>query len=260
MPTFDSLLASILPARATASLTRRLLKVQGIGAGTRAAAGGEAKALRATLGDARAPVLFDVGANVGEWTRAAKTVSPDATIHAFEPSQVHRTHFTGNTKDLGDVHLSACALSAEAGSATLYKDAEVTGLASLTQRDLSHLGVEMDRTETVALRTLDDYCAEAGVTHIDFLKIDVEGHELDVLIGAQGMLGSGNIGAVQFEFGGCNVDTRTFMRDFHQLFDAHGYALHRIRPNGALSPVGAYREYHEQFATTNLIALPQDRQ
>lgn len=37
--------------------------------------------------------------------------------------------------------------------------------------------------------------------------------------------------------------------------EARGYGLHRIRPNRVLSPVGPNREYHEQFATTNLVAL-----
>lgn len=255
MPNLDGLLASLLPDRAAAALTRRLLKVQGIGAGTRAAAGGEAKALARAIGTAQRPVLFDVGANVGEWTRAAKQVCPGAIIHAFEPSQIHRTHFTSATKTLSDVTLAPFGLSDQSTTATLYKDSEITGLASLTQRDLREHGLRMDRTETVQLERLDSYMDAHQIPRIDFLKIDVEGHELDVLKGAEAALKAGRIQAVQFEFGGCNIDTRTYLRDFVRLFESYDMRLHRIRPNGVLQPLGVYRSYHEQFSTTNFVAL-----
>lgn len=257
MASLDALLAQIIPARLAASLTRRLLRAQGIGAGTRAGESGERRALARTLNGKHNPIVFDVGANVGAWTLGAKAVCPGAQIHAFEPSQSHRTQFDASTRALSDVTLVPTALSAETGTATLYKDQDITGLASLTQRELSHKGVTMDQTETIETQTLDGYVAAAGVSHIDYLKIDVEGHELDVLRGAQATLAANKIGAVQFEFGGCNVDTRTFLRDFYALFDGLGYTLHIIRPNGALAPMKGYREYYEQFATTNYLALPK---
>ena len=47
---------------------------------------------------------------------------------------------------------------------------------------------------------------------IDFFKIDVEGHEMDVLKGIGDKIS--NIKLIQFEFGGCNIDTRCFFQDF----------------------------------------------
>lgn len=53
----------------------------------------------------------------------------------------------------------------------------------------------------------------------------VEGHELDVLAGAEEALKS--VQLVQFEFGGCNIDTRTYFQDFFYFFQQHGFAIHR---------------------------------
>lgn len=254
MAGLDGILASLLPDRAAASLARRVLRAMGIGAGTRAAGSGEMAALAAVVHGAE-PVIFDVGANVGDWSTGALARFPGAELHVFEPSAAHLDRLRPALGDRPRA-INAVALGREAGTATLYKDADVTGLASLTRRDLSHKGIEMDRTETVEIDTLDAYAARHGIDRIDYLKIDVEGHELDVLQGAAGLLERGAIGAIQIEFGGCNVDTRTFLRDFHRLFEAHGFAMHRIRPNGGLAPVGPYREFLEQFATTNYVALP----
>lgn len=255
MSSLDHLLATLLPAGAAASLSRRLLGSLGIGSGGSSAKSGELKALRRALGGPE-PVVFDVGANVGDWSAGVLRVCPGATIHAFEPSAAHLARLRGRLADGGSVRVNGFALGAAAGEATLYKDQEITGLASMTRRDLGHLGVEMDESETIRVETLDAYAAREGIARIDYLKIDVEGHELDVLAGAEAMLASGAIGAVQFEFGGCNVDTRTFLRDFHRLFARHGFGLNRIRPNGRLAPIRRYREFDEQFATTNYLALP----
>jgi len=61
------------------------------------------------------------------------------------------------------------------------------------------------------------------------------------------------VGVVQFEFGGCNIDTRTFLQDFWYLLTGAGYRLHRLGPNG-LTPVDRYRETDEVFVTTNYFA------
>jgi hypothetical protein len=105
------------------------------------------------------------------------------------------------------------------------------------------------RAET---RTLDDVCAEECIAHIDLLKIDTEGHELAVLRGARRMIDSGSIDAIQFEFGGCAIDARTYLRDFFRLLGER-YQIHRVTPRGLL-PVD-YSEREEVFVSSNFLAL-----
>ncbi|WP_417423416.1 FkbM family methyltransferase [Hoeflea sp.] len=263
MSAIDTVIATILPSGLALSLARRLMKSAGLGHGGIVAKSGEMKAAAAALAQARVqtrtPVLFDVGGNIGEWTLAAKQMWPSAQVHVFEPSASHLEKLSQALTDLDGVTVNPVALGAAEGEATLYKDAEITGLASMTKRDLGHIGLSMDLSETIRIDTLDHYCARHGVEAIDMLKIDVEGHEFDVLKGGVDMLDQRKVAAVQFEFGGCNVDTRTFFRDFYDFFEARGYALNIAGPGGKLTPVRRYREFNEQFATTNYIAIRRGR-
>ena len=115
----------------------------------------------------------------------------------------------------------------------------------------------MDITESISVNTVDVYCEENNVSRIDFMKIDVEGHEFDVLSGATRMIESNSIGAIQFEFGGCNIDTKTYFRDFYNFFQRHNYTIYVIGRTGKLLPITNYTEYCEQFMTTNYVAIKQ---
>lgn len=229
MSAFDTIIATLLPPKLALSLARAGVQTP-------------------------APVLFDVGGNIGEWTLAAKQAWPAATVHSIEPSASHLQKFSAATGKLDGVTVNAAALGAEPGEAVLYKDAEITGLASMTKRDLTHVGLTMELSETIRVDTLDRYCAAHDVAAIDLLKIDVEGHEMDVLTGGLELLNQRQVAVIQFEFGGCNIDTRSFVKDF---FESRRYALHIIGPGGRLNPVTCYREFNEQFATTNYIAIRQ---
>ena len=64
------------------------------------------------------------------------------------------------------------------------------------------------------LSTLDLFCEREAIPNIDFLKIDTEGNELDVLEGAKKLLSGGKIKIIQFEFGECDVFSQSFFERF----------------------------------------------
>ena len=112
----------------------------------------------------------------------------------------------------------------------------------------------MEIQEKVQVTTLDRVVEDRGIGHIDLLKIDVEGHELDVLRGAKETLEADRIDIVQFEFGGCNLDTRTNFQDFYYLLkEQYRFALFIVTPAG-FEPIDTYRELYEQYVTTNFVA------
>jgi FkbM family methyltransferase len=215
---------------------------------------GELVAL-AYMADARpaASVVFDVGANVGAWTRQAARSWPAATIHAFEPSAAVFAQLQKATADL-NVRRVQSALSDRSGEAVLHAVPSLSGLSSLHDRDLTSHGMAMTEHEVVQLTTIDDYCRANAIEHIDVLKVDAEGHDLAVLAGAEAMLAAGQVGFIQFEFGGANIDSRTFVRDFVNLLGPT-HDVSRLLADGLESL--AYSEREEIFITANFLAIPR---
>jgi hypothetical protein len=60
---------------------------------------------------------------------------------------------------------------------------------------------------------------------------------------------------VAFEFGGSNIDSRSFFQDFYYFFKAQKFNLSRITPSGYLYPIKSYSELLEQFRCTNFVAV-----
>ncbi len=201
-------------------------------------------------------LAIDVGGNVGNYTGAIRTVHPGAEVHMFEPSKTNIDILMGRFSDDSQVTVQPFALSSSVSEATLYSDKPGSGLGSLTRRRLDHRGNDFDVSETISTRIFDDYWKETlGSRRIDLFKLDIEGHELDALNGSVEALA--NTRVVQFEFGGCNIDTRTFFQDFWYFFTERNFALYRITPGG-VALVDKYRERDEFFSTTNYLALAKE--
>jgi FkbM family methyltransferase len=199
----------------------------------------------------RNPLVFDVGANVGLFSKAILERSPLSRIVAFEPSALARSELRAMFSNDDRVTISPFALGNEIGSSTLWSNVEGSGLGSLTRRELQHFGIAFDNSEQVEVTTLDAWNENQQLSP-DFIKIDVEGHELDVLKGATKTIET--VKVIQFEFGGCNIDTRTFYRDFWNFFRDSGFELYRISKKGPLR-IANYDEEDEYFVTTNYLAV-----
>lgn len=244
-------------------LERAVLVAQylmGIGSGSGVESSGENAALRLLRRRWLGPYcIFDVGANQGQYLHSLASCFPpnDISVHCFEPSAETFRILASNVAQnyQNKVKLNNLALGKKPGELSLFYDAPGSGLASLTKRRLDHFGIKNDRSEVVRVDTLDNYCKEHAIEHIHLLKLDVEGHELDVLAGASEMLAKRAIDMVVFEFGGCNIDTRTFVQDFFYFFQAQNMSLFRIAPSGYLFPMTFYQETYEQFRATNFAAV-----
>lgn len=205
--------------------------------------------------------IFDAGANRGQFLNLALGClrNRKVSVHCFEPSLSAFELLSEAAQHRSDVFLNNCALGKVAGRRPLFYDSKASVYASLTKGNLTHRGIEMNQCEMVDVQTVDQYCLSRGIRQIDLLKIDVEGHELDVLEGASEMFRQSTVGFVTFEFGSASVDTRVFMKDYFAFFQAHGMRIARITPSGYCHELAGYKESLEQFRVTNLIGYKVDR-
>ncbi len=203
---------------------------------------------------ARTPALsVDVGANIGDYTTELRNRNPAMEIHVFEPARVNVEKLKVRFGADRNIHLNQLALSNTTGAVTLFSNSAGSGLASLNRRRLDHFGLRFDVEESVSSIRFEDYWADVlGRRVVDIAKLDVEGHELAVLDGFGQAVDSTRV--IQFEFGGCNIDTRTFFQDFWYFFAQRNFAIFRIAPHGA-EPIPQYRESDEFFETTNFVAI-----
>jgi FkbM family methyltransferase len=194
-------------------------------------------------------VLFDVGANQGEYANLLlKTFGTVASVHCFEPSPAT---FAMLERNVDRAVLHNYGLGDSEGILILNSDGEGSGLASLYNRNLKHIRIKLSHTEQVRITTVDDFCQSNGIDRIHLLKLDVEGYELKVLEGASRLLAARAIDFIQFEFGGCNIDSRTYFRDFFDML-APQYSVYRVVKDG-LKEIISYSETLEVFTTTNYL-------
>lgn len=199
-------------------------------------------------------IIFDVGANIGEYTKQIKNIFGNLPIriYSFEPSKSTYTKLKQNIGEQKNIFIYNIGFNDEDIVTNLYSNESSSGIASIYQRNLQHLETKLDQVDTIELTTVDNFCAKHSIPFIDFLKIDVEGNELKVLQGAKKMIENGNINYIQFEFGGTAIDAHIYFQDFFYLLKDK-YNIYRILRNG-LRPIYKYSELQENFITTNFFA------
>jgi FkbM family methyltransferase len=178
-------------------------------------------------------------------------LSPNAKIFAFEPSSIARKDLENSFAGEKRIEIFPFALSSSSGKAVLWSDKAGSGLGSLTKRRLDHFNIDFNVNEEIQILTLDEWNSSRRLKP-DLIKIDVEGHELDVLKGGECILKDTKL--VQFEFGGCNIDSRTYFQDFWYFFSSRGFSIYRVSPYGPIL-IAEYDEEDEHFRTTNYLAV-----
>jgi len=212
---------------------------------------GEARVLEVLRTDAPITVL-DVGAHHGGWAVEALARFPAARLHCFEIEPRNRNKLCAAVGSDPRVTIASCGLGRTAGSVDVWYDPEHPDMTS------SYATSGAQERVTCDVTTGDTYLRSAGIEAIDFLKVDVEGTDLDVLAGFQDTLLDGRIGVVQFEFTMWAAVARTWLGDFYDLLEPHGYTVGKIFPaNVEFRP---YTAEQEVFVRANYLAVHHSRQ
>lgn len=140
------------------------------------------------------PIVFDIGANLGQTILKVKKIFPNSYLHSFEPSKVCFKRITQDYGNVENVFLNNKAVGHEKGSLE-FNEYSWSALNSFFKR--AYTKSEIIDTYFVDIISVDDYCNENDIPYINLLKTDTEGFELNVLKGANKMM---NQNKVQFVF------------------------------------------------------------
>lgn len=179
-------------------------------------------------------VVFDVGANDGRTVLRIQEQLSGPRIFAFEPVTATYKTLVARTAHLPNVRTFPLALGAAPGRQPIYLS-EIDSMNSF-----SPAWSDGTRgTETVEVSTVDDVMLAQGIDFIHFLKVDTEGHELEVLKGADRALEGARIAILQLEVGVGQIAKEFLtLEQARQYLAPRGYLLRGIF-NQCLTRAGA---------------------
>jgi len=199
-------------------------------------------------------VVFDVGANVGDWSLAALDIEPNLSVYCFEPTNSIFAKLVNNLKNHNAFYFNI-ALSDKKDCKKFYclNEGQSEG-NSLFFREI--FKTREVQSSLIATDYLDSFCAMRNINKIDYLKIDVEGGEFDVLNGSNHLLHNHKITALQFEYGGCYLDAHITLKDILNLLTRSNYVIFRITSEG-LFHISQWTPSLENYEYANYFAMVQ---
>lgn len=217
-------------------------------------ASGEERFLQKYLGRKLGGVVFDVGANVGGYSRKVLRVCPQATVYAFEPHPKTYKTLEKAIDHPGFFPINAAVGEAE-GETSLFDYMEQDGSshASIYRGVIENIHKAASIEHRVKIIDLLGFARSKNLEKIDLLKVDTEGNEFGVLKGIYDYIKDGKVEAIHFEFNEMNVSSRTYFKDFWDLLS--NYDLYRLLPDGMIQ-IDTYNPvFCEIFAYQNIVAI-----
>ncbi|MEG4454186.1 FkbM family methyltransferase [Microcoleus sp. N9_A1] len=204
-------------------------------------------------------VVFDIGANIGSWTNQVLNICPDVQIHLFEPAPpIYQTLLQNLAEPIknGQLVLNNLAVAHQQEIREFYYYEKSSGWSTLHRRFEIEKQYNIDSPQPfqVLTATLDDYVQTRAIKRINFLKIDTEGGELEVLYGATHLLQKGKVDYIQFEYGGTFVDANITLKQVFEHLQKFRYTIFKILPN-ALQPLLQFLPEYENYEYSNFLAV-----
>lgn len=170
-------------------------------------------------------VFFDIGANQGQTINKMINHYPEAKIHAFEPSKNCFESLKSTFKNK-KISLHNLAIGSNSGQLE-FNEYSWSALNSFLKR--AYGSAKILETYLVEVTTIDEFCKNNAISHINFLKTDTEGYELNVLKGASEMMKQNRIQFVYVEiFFNENYVGQSSFGDIYNFLLENGFELVRF--------------------------------
>lgn len=146
------------------------------------------------MSDIKNPIIFEIGARKGEDTEIIAKNCHHAEIFAFEPLIEHHQDLYKIEQQYKNIYTYSNAIGHINGISKFYVSSDPANFkgSSSLRKPKEHLNafthVKFDEEREIIVSRLDDFCYDYSISHIDFLWMDVQGAELDIIAGGQEML------------------------------------------------------------------------
>lgn len=200
--------------------------------------------------DSSMMVAFDVGANQGEWVQGVLVESENCKVYCYEPVPSTFSRLEAVVSDDRAVLINK-ALSESSGEVTINSVKDNPYLSSMHDVSFYEDGHDVESI-VIQATTGDEELLLHGITHVHFVKVDAEGHDLAVIKGFSRSIFSGCIDVFQFEYNQLTLSAGCTLRDFYNLL-SENYVICRLLPSG-LEACG-YHSSMDTFSQSNWVAV-----
>ena len=193
------------------------------------------------------PIIFDVGASLGLFIEVYKKMFEKKTIHSFEPIASEAHVLKEKYKNEKNVFINNCAVGEKEGNVefNITANSRMSSFKDLIPnttwlKKFSKIAKVDDRnyiTKKISTKviTLDDYAEKNNIKNIDILKIDTQGYEDKVLLGAKNLLKNNRIKVIQLEIIFSEIyENPLQIYDVEKILIPNNYKLFGIENNGSL--------------------------
>jgi len=197
--------------------------------------------------------IFDVGANEGEWSMAAREFSSgENEIHCYEPDPRAAKNLRERTKNMSSINVTESAVGEEVGRVKFYTSKESTELS--TVNPIKRRNYESGK---VSMTTIDEEVYSNGVENVSLLKIDVEGYESEVIKGASESLKKGLVDCIQFEYGEGWLEAGNTLTNVIMFLSRMGFEIFMLQKSSLKK--NHIEFFGEYFSYTNYIAIKKEK-
>jgi FkbM family methyltransferase len=197
-------------------------------------------------------IFLDVGVNIGNHSLYLARFCKQ--IYAFEPIKSLYDQFLASifANDILNIHAYNYALGKESKTLPIYGNHANMGTSSITVHDGRH------KIQDIKILKLDDVYQDIGITRIDVMKIDVEGYELDVLLGAVECIKKYKpVLLIEYSPRLYNATDKTIAPHLIELLYSLGYSITDIRDGGTHKKIINTIEEFGDIQQTNILCIPK---